>query len=283
MKTILVPVDFSDCSALAVRFAVNLQKKISGNIVLLHVLDEGETDTSLGTTGSWAGAEDVPTVPYMMARLKHVKLQMQSFMKENGLMDLAVEDVIEVGDPAMKINAGADKHGADIIVMGTHGTKDHSNLFIGSVADKVVQHANRPVLSIRELQSVDPTPIVFASDFTEESDRIFDKVKEFASLFGSELQLLKIVDEDDAKLKTKVENALTDFCNRHNCGDLTREVIYASKTEEGILLYSKRVGAQLIALGTHGRKGLSRFFNGSVSAELVNHSFCPVLTINLRS
>src|SRR6185436_15978356 len=66
MKTILVPVDFSDCSALAVRFAVNLQKKDSGNIVLLHVLDEGETDTSLGTTGSWAGAEDVPTVPYMM-------------------------------------------------------------------------------------------------------------------------------------------------------------------------------------------------------------------------
>jgi nucleotide-binding universal stress UspA family protein len=282
MKNILVPVDFSDCSALAVRFAVNLAMKTSGKIVLLHVLDESEPDTGLGSTGSWAGSEEVATVPYMMARLQHVKDQMVAFMKENGLTELNAQDVIEVGDPAMKINAGAEKYNADIIVMGTHGTKNHSNLFIGSVADKVVQHADRPVLSIRELQSVNPTPIIFASDFTEEADRIFDKVKDFASMFGSELQLLKIIDEDDADLKSKVINELTDFCKRHQCENIASEVMYASKTEEGILLYSKRVGAQLIALGTHGRKGLSRFFNGSVSAELVNHSFCPVLTVNLR-
>jgi nucleotide-binding universal stress UspA family protein len=282
MKNILVPVDFSACSALAVRFAANLANRTSGNLVLLHVLDEAEPDMSLGSTGSWAGAADVPTVPYMMARLKHVKTEMQNFIAENALSGLPVEDVVEIGDPAIKINAGAEKHEADIIVMGTHGTKDHSNLFIGSVADKVVQHARRPVVSIRELQSVNPSPILFASDFTDEADKIFDKAKEFASMFHSEMHLLKVIDEDNEDLKASTLNELNQFCERHQVNNVNRSVVYSRKTEEGILLHSKRIGAQLIALGTHGRKGLARFFNGSVSAELVNHSFCPVLTINLR-
>src|SRR6185436_8406043 len=147
----------------------------------------------------------------MMARLKQVKSEMQSFISENGLTGLPVEDNIEVGDPSMKINAGAEKHDADIIVMGTHGTKDHSNLFIGSVADKVVQHASRPVLSIRELQSVTPSPVLFASDFTDEADKIFEKVKEFTSLFQSELHLLKVIDNDSEDARVSTLNKLQQF------------------------------------------------------------------------
>src|SRR5689334_16761266 len=105
MKKILVPVDFSSCSALAVKFAANLAHKTSGELVLLHVLDEAEPDPGIGSSGSWAGAEEVATVPYMIARLKHVKTEMQKFINENALSGLHVLDVIEVGEPYMKINA----------------------------------------------------------------------------------------------------------------------------------------------------------------------------------
>jgi len=52
--------------------------------------------------------------------------------------------------------------------------------------------------------------------------------------------------------------------------------------EAGILHFCKRHQSDLIAIGTHGRKGISRFSIASISEELVNHSFCPVLTLNFK-
>jgi nucleotide-binding universal stress UspA family protein len=282
MKKILVPVDFSECSRLAVEFAASFARKSSAEIYLLHVLESGETDSGLGSTGTWAGAEEVATVPYMIARLKIIKSQMQDFISKNGLTEIPVHDSIEVGDPAAKINHAAEKYAADIIVMGTHGVSGLKEIFIGSTAEKVVQHANRPVLSIKEKMSSMPANIIFASDFSSEAARVFETVKSFASVFQARIHLLNVVDRDDEFKKDKSLLNLRAFADRHDAADYPYSVLPAEKTEEGILLFSKEINADIIAIGTHGRRGLARFFNGSVSGELVNHSFCPVLTINFK-
>ena len=282
MKKILVPVDFSECSRLAVDFAANLARKTSGEIYLLHVLETGEPDAGMGSTGTWAGSEEVSTVPYMIGRLERVKTQMQNFISENGLTNLAVRDFVEVGEPHLKINDAAEKYGADLIAMGTHGVSGLKELFIGSTAEKVVQHANRPVLSIQEKITVNPSNIIFASDFTDEADKVFDTVKNFASIYQAQIHLLKVVDRDDEYKKKEYHAHLRAFATRHNVADYPFSILPAPKTEEGILLLSKEINADLIAIGTHGRRGLARFFNGSVSEELINHSYCPVLTVNFR-
>ncbi|HYV53531.1 MAG TPA: universal stress protein [Chitinophagaceae bacterium] len=282
MKKILVPVDFSECSRLAAEFAVNLARKTSGEIYLLHVLEIEEPDQGLGSTGSWAGSEDVSTVPYMIGRLKRVKTQMNNFISENGLTGVPVNDSIEVGETSVKINDAAEKHDIDIIVMGTHGASGLKELLIGSVAEKVVQHANRPVLSIKEKRPGDPSNIIFASDFSEEAEKIFGTVNSFASIFNASLHLLKVVDRDDEDKKDESHAQLRAFAIRHHAEDNPYRILSAGKTEEGILLYSKEINADVIAIGTHGRRGLARFFNGSISGELVNHSFCPVLTVNFK-
>jgi len=281
MKKILVPVDFSECSRLAVDFAANLAQKTEGKIYLLHVLEMGETDAGLGTTGSWAGSEEVATMPYMMERLKSIKRKMENFISENGLKDLAVQDSLEVGEPYLKINHAAEKYGADIIVRGTHGISGFKELFIGSVAEKVVQHANRPVLSIKEKRAVTPANIIFASDFSEEADRIFETVRRFAAIFQAKIHLLNVTDEDADKRDENLQK-LRSFASRHNASEYAYSVLGAEKTEDGILLYAKEINADIIAIGTHGRRGLARFFSGNVSGELVNHSFCPVLTVNFN-
>ena len=282
MKNILVPVDFSECSANATVLAGNLARKTGSTIHLLHVVEIGETDSSLGSTGSWAGAEDVVTVPYMMERLKQIKGQMHKFIADNNLSDVTVHDFIETGEPYLKINEGAEKVSADMIVMGTHGLSGASRIFIGSVASKVVQHANRPVISIKERAETGPSNIVFASDFTKEAQRVFEAVKSFAEIFSSKINLLKVIDSGDADKKEEALNDLHAFASAQSAGNIPCHVVTASNTEEGILLFSKREKIDLISIGTHGRGGLSRFFNPSISAELVNHAFCPVLTVNFR-
>ena len=54
-----------------------------------------------------------------------------------------------------------------------------------------------------------------------------------------------------------------------------------STIEKGIIRFSDRIGADLIAVSTHGRKGLSHLFEGSVAEDLSNHSMLPVVTIKI--
>ena len=51
--------------------------------------------------------------------------------------------------------------------------------------------------------------------------------------------------------------------------------------EEGIIHFAQDHKADLIIMGTHGNTGLSYFLNGSISADIVNHAFCPVMTIHI--
>jgi nucleotide-binding universal stress UspA family protein len=267
---------------IAVDYAANLAKKVSGEIYLLHVLQAGEVDTSMGTIGSWAGAEGVETVPSMMARLKLVKRQMVALIADRGLTNMNVQDFIEVGEPYMKINAAAEKYSADIILMGTHGISGLKELFIGSVSEKVVQHASRPVLAVKSKRSLSPSNIIFASDFKEEAHRIFEFVKNFAAIFNATIHLLKVVDSDSESVKAKSREAIHAFAQRHSTASSAIAIVHASKVEEGIQQFVKQIDGDLIVIGTHGRNGLARFFNGSVSEELVNHADCPVLTVNFR-
>ncbi|WP_310557807.1 universal stress protein, partial [Flavobacterium sp.] len=66
----------------------------------------------------------------------------------------------------------------------------------------------------------------------------------------------------------KLENYITQVYN-----DITRE--------KGILNYANKVNADLIGISTHGRKGISHFFNGSISEDVVNHAKIPVVTFKI--
>ena len=51
--------------------------------------------------------------------------------------------------------------------------------------------------------------------------------------------------------------------------------------EKGIMNFSESIHADLIGMSTHGRQGISHFFNGSISEDLVNHEKRPVITFKI--
>ena len=276
MKTLLVPTDFSETARYAIDFSAEMAKKIDAEVYLLHVLYAPDTDTGLGTGGSWADASDtVMTVPYMIKRLKLLKGQMQDLIKGSKLYGLKVYDEIETGEAAIKIPDAADKYDADLIIMGAHGVSGLKEVFVGSTSEKVVQHTKRPVLTIKNPVTRDIKKIVFASDFSNESSSVFKKVMEFATVFQAEVQLLTVAKDDTAPHLQRIRN----FLYRNNI-ELAHSVYPDSNTERGIIDFASKANADVIAIGTHGRSGFARLFSPSVSEHLVNHSFLPVLTVN---
>jgi nucleotide-binding universal stress UspA family protein len=282
MKRILVPTDFSDYSRIALQFAANLAHRISGRIYLVHIFDDNGIDMpgSVGS-GAWMGSSVNDDLPLVIDRLRMIKRQMQKFIKDCGVQGTDIYHNVEGGMPHIKINYAAEKYHCDMIVMGTHGTKGFQEMFIGTTAEKVVHYATCPVLSIKENVNLNPKKIVFATDLSEEADDVFDSVKNFADIFGANIHLLN-VNVNDVK-REQIASSIEQFRLRHDAANIPYTIYNDKKTEAGILQFAKEMNADLIAIGSHGRHGLARFFNPSVSEELVNHSFCPVLSVNFKN
>lgn len=141
MKTILVPLDFSDASRSVVDAACQLARLANGRIILLHVIQPPVIVSDYGPLLD-------NLVSYTAAMEKDVKrrlVQMQSRLQNNGV---ATEIVSMGGIPTTTIVDQAKKSRADYVVMGSHGRTAFYDLLVGSTTAGVLKRASCPVLVV---------------------------------------------------------------------------------------------------------------------------------------
>jgi len=141
IRSILVPVDFSDCSLAGLRYAVRFAKGLGARIIVLHVTDLGPV---MMTTGR--GDYDSPT--YIEAARRRCGDQMKGFLKRVNFDGVLVDTSAVAGYCPGAIYEAAAKQGADLIIISTHGRTGFRRAFIGSVAEGTVRHAPCPVLVV---------------------------------------------------------------------------------------------------------------------------------------
>jgi nucleotide-binding universal stress UspA family protein len=141
IRSILVPVDFSDCSLAGLKYAVRFAKELGARIVVLHVADLGPV---MMTTGR--GDYDSPT--YIEAARRRCGDQMKGFLKRVSFDGVPVDASAVAGYCPGAIYEAAAKEGADLIIISTHGRTGLRRAFIGSVAEGTVRHAACPVLVV---------------------------------------------------------------------------------------------------------------------------------------
>ncbi|MFQ5956607.1 MAG: universal stress protein [Candidatus Brocadiales bacterium] len=143
-KKILCPIDYSDCSARALRYAAGLALRDSARLYLMHVIDKRIYDYG-GPIYEAQPSPDEETIAHLKERLT------ESVPKEiSG--DIDVETIVTVGVPAQEIVNVANDKGVDIIVIGTHGRTGIAHVVMGSVAENVVRKAVCPVLTVHQAQ-----------------------------------------------------------------------------------------------------------------------------------
>ena len=139
---ILVPTDFSECAAAAEAMAIDLARRLGGEIVLLHVLVE----TPLYGEGLLSG----PRVQSVYDA--HRKWAEETLEKRSA--DLRGQGIKTSwramgGVPFEEIASIADEEHAEMIVIGTHGHSGLNRVLLGSVAEHVIRLAPCPVLTVR--------------------------------------------------------------------------------------------------------------------------------------
>jgi len=145
-KRILVPVDFSPCSRLALEHAAVLANRLDAAIDLFHVWQPPPVvtpETMIGTGSNNPGLVQIAK--------QQAEAAMGDFVKRARESGARIESArVEPGDPARTIVDEAERGNYDLIAMGTHGRTGLAHLLLGSVAEKVVRRSACPVMTVRE-------------------------------------------------------------------------------------------------------------------------------------
>lgn len=158
LNRILVPIDFSAHSEKAIRYATTLADKFDAKLTLLHVIEDPFI------TGAWQSQVFVPNIPELLQNLINTaQTHMAEQTKQLAAQGFVVESSVTTGRPSSAIVEQASEGKFDLIVMGTHGRTGLSQAFLGSVAQRVVQRAPCPVLTVRDTSPVDASATAAAT------------------------------------------------------------------------------------------------------------------------
>jgi nucleotide-binding universal stress UspA family protein len=152
IRSILVPVDFSDCSLAGLKYAVKFAKEVCARLIVLHVTDLGPV---MMTTA--CGDYNSPT--YLEAARRRCGDRMQAFLKRVNFDGVPVDTVAVGGYCPAAIYEAAAKQGVDLIMIATHGRTGLRHALLGSVAEGTVRHAGCPVLVVPSFPRVRKEPV----------------------------------------------------------------------------------------------------------------------------
>jgi len=277
MKKIIVPIDFSEHSEFALKAAAKFAAKFDAEVLALHMLEM--TDIMLTTS---EGFQDQQAIFFY----KLAEQRFEKFLEKDYLKNVRLTPIIKHFKVFSEVNDVAQKHDADLIIMGSHGTSGVMELFVGSNTERVVRNADIPVLVVKEdLKNVDFKSAVFACNFSIETIKPYLNAAKVMKKLGCELHMVHVnLPNNSFKSSAEIDNAVEQFFTKAD-GNLNKmsDVHYVADytVEDGILSYSNKINADLVVIPTHGRKGLSHFFEGSIGEDIANHAKRPVMTFKI--
>lgn len=287
IERIVVGTDFSPESEAAVQHALHIARLTGAAITLVHACPIVEPP-SRSVAGPWSDlmqrqlAENRQRLDALSASLTAQGVRVAHALVDD-TADAAILDV-------------AASASADLVVVGTHGFTGIKHLLLGSVAEKVLRHSASSVLIARR---PGPEPaleelghgyrrLLVATDFSDAAERALELATSLAtdgasievwhwwsSPYGGPLP-------DPAALRREIEDGARatgdELLARHRDPRYRLSFHVAeSQARDGIQQQLASGGYDLVVLGSHGRRGLTRWLLGSVAEATARHAPCSVL------
>ena len=218
--------------------------------------------------------------------------RVETILKQKGI---EAETRVAKGVPYEEIIKAAQSQGADLIAMGKRGLNLWARMLLGSTTTRVLREARLPVLTVHQwMKKPAVKTIVVPSCFAPADNVSLEWALELAQKLGASLFLLHIIEAhrswDTAKggfmgrrrnLDTEKLNAMLEAVpaqTRKGVPVFTRVKAFP-RPWSGIVSFVRDEGIDLIVMGTHARKGIPRFFLGSVAERVIREAPCPVITV----
>ncbi|SNS85485.1 Nucleotide-binding universal stress protein, UspA family [Ekhidna lutea] len=280
MKKILVPYDFSKVSEHALDFACQIADKADSDIMLLNVIEHPTADSF-----KTLGMQNIDPMEqlYIKKMYETTQNKLADVVFKAKYADDRIATKIQLGNPFKTIIDQITEEKVSLLVVGTEGSEGLNEFFVGSNAEKIVRKATCPVITVQDKCEIEPIEkIVFASDFQHTDDEFIGQLLDLQRKFEAQLNIVKINTPASFTSTRHDTKQMEDFVKKYSIENYTIDIYNYKNEEDGIILYAEDIKADMIALGTHQRKGVGHFLAGSIAEDVVNHSQFPVWTAHLK-
>lgn len=252
---ILIPIDFTKQSLLAIKQSYNLAKYTHSKLVLLHVYEKKEEDSFEALTRLAKQTEQESGVPTEFMNLQ--------------------------GDIYAETDRVAEEVKATLIIAGLESHMRFRNI-VGSSASKLIRKAPCPVITIRGNDHRDGCEnILLPIDLSPETREKVDIAIQFAKYFGASVRILGVFDIEDSEYENNLlaySHQVKQFIKSKGIS-CTNKSIPTKSIAETVVEYANKIEADLIMIMNKPSLSVGEFFSGTEAQKIVDISNIPVMTI----
>lgn len=291
LRSIIVGIDFTPCSASALRQAVRIAQWNQADLHVVHIIEmlvaqdlevalskyQQNIQAGLVRDARSAWAQFIADIPEASGTGLHV----------------------EVDHPLAVLIRTVREHSADLLVLGTHGTSEPAR-GTGTLATACIRKAMTKVLLIKEGHTEPFRSVVACVDFSETSFRALEQAVRVATQDDARLHVLHVfsgpwntlwyrnptprgTNDYEKQFRDRLAGQLREFCQPLR-GELQYlkaeyELVDSPKHGWGITQFAQQVGCDLVLLGTRGRTNIRDMLWGSTAERVVRDAPCSVMAI----
>lgn len=290
IRNVLVATDFSEPARVGVEWAARVARDRGARLHVVHVVTPPMP------------VADFTTPPITLDReLRDAAgKRLDALLGEEPLAGLDAHTILRDGTPSIAVLDVAQEVDADLLVVGTRGLTGFRHLLLGSTAERIVQRATMPVLSVHpddRRPEGGPRTILVPTDFSEDAEAALEAasaslrlrdgktrvillhvyhVPAEYSTYGPSAALYRLGEEMETALTDRLEALAAPLRGE---GRTVEVAAIPGIPGEVIVQQAEERGADLVAMGTHGRSGVAHLLLGSTAERVVQHAPCPVLTV----
>lgn len=274
MKKILFPTDFSKASLNAFSYALRFAAKIDAEIITLHVY---ELPPAIAIENY-----DFLLETYRVTELtefEDYKSEVPRLRKIAEKLDLGhiqLKHVLRQGDAVLEILDTIKEDKPDFVIMGTRGASGFKEVFLGTVAERVINQSRVPVLAIPENAKFKGIKkILFLAELEKLEMDMLAKVCHLADTFNAAIEVLQVkpYKEDNETI------VLNNWKERFKNEKVHFTIIHSNATEDMITDYISIYHIDVTAMVVHHKDLWQRLFLNSLSRNLAYHTTIPFLSI----
>lgn len=274
-KTILVGIDFSECSINALEHAITISQKADAKLIMIWV-NKLESMRSIYPGNSEIIAENAKK------RLEELMEKYKPLLKPDQL-----SYVIREGKVYGEILKATKEFDSFVLIVGTHGSSGFEEFWMGSNANRIVASTNCPVITIRNSIDINRTisKIVMPIDSTIETGQKVPMTALFAKYFDAEVHILSTLISSIEEIRHKIRSYTkfaAEYLENNNVKYVIAEV-EADNVTNATIEYAQKVDANLITIMDEQETATSNLWLGPYAQQMVNHSPIPVLTVHARN
>lgn len=282
MKKILVPTDLSATAEMGIKLATEIAKRCGATVSLVNF-----TKHPYGATFSAMGDIALKTDPeedrYAIQLLQTTKAKLEEMVEKYGTSDFRMEVAIVDSEFKKGIDEYLRSENIDMVVMGTSGEANASEVFSGNHTEQTIRVSACPVLSVRDGFNTEHFSRMVVGVNVIPDNKLADgliSMRDLAACFDAHIHLVHVRDNSNDSTLI-LDQYFNQIARIAGLPKYTVRILEHGNVAEGLMAYAQEVNAGLISVIKNQKEGIFRIFSSRLSDRLLKEEGGPVVTVKL--